>query len=407
VGAGFLTSFIGIGVRYSYGVFLRSIQVDFSMSRGATSGIFSIYMLLCCVIAVVGGWAMDRYGPRKVGILMGTFTGLSLLLTSQAQEPWQLLITYSLLFSLGTGAIYTVVNSTASRWFVEKRGLVVGITSSGGGVGAIIIAPFAAFLISNLDWRAAFVVMGFISWISMVILSTLLLKDPQDIGCLPDGAESGLLIGVSLGKEDDLGPIDLTLIQAWGMIQFWLLGFAWLFTALSLLMILIHIVPYAVGMGIAPMDAAFILSLAGLANITGRLVLGRLSDVVGRKALGIICLLVQFAVVLSLIWVSRLWMLYLFAIAFGFLWGGSGTIITVLIVDLFGTRSLGAIMGMLSAGFGIGAAIGPAIGGYVFDVSGRYSGAFGIGAAALLTAACLVAFIKRTPVLASSDKRQY
>jgi OFA family oxalate/formate antiporter-like MFS transporter len=404
VGAGFLIGLIGMGVRYSYGVFLKSIEVDFAMSRGATSGIFSLYMLLCCLIGVVGGWATDRYGPRKVGILMGTFTGLSLLLTSQARAPWQLLITYSLLFSLGTGAVYTVVNTTVSRWFVKRRGLVVGITSSAGGVGAIVIAPFATFLISSLDWRGAFVVMGFISWISMVALSTLLRKDPQDIGCLPDAGESGLLKGVSSRKEDDPGPTDLTLIQACGMHQFWLLGFAWLFISLSLHMIFIHIVPYAVGMGISPMDAAFILSLAGLANTIGRLVLGRLSDVMGRKALGIICLLVQFGVVLALIWVSRLWMLYLFSIAFGFLWGGSGTIVTVLIVDIFGTRSLGAIMGMLSAGWGIGAAIGPAIGGYIFDVSGRYFGAFGVGAVALFAAACFLAFIKRIPIVNSYDE---
>jgi OFA family oxalate/formate antiporter-like MFS transporter len=404
VGAGFLTSFIGIGTRYSYGVFLRSIQVDFGMSRGATSGIFSIYMLLCCLIAVVGGWAMDRYGPRKVGILMGTFTGMSLLLTSQARAPWQLLITYSLLFSLGTGAAYTVVNSTASRWFVKKRGLVVGITSSGGGVGAIVIAPFATFLISSLDWRGGFAVMGFISGISMVALSILLVKDPHDIGCLPDGAESILLKGVMPRKEDEVELADLTLIQACGMKEFWLLGFSWLMLSLSLHMMFIHIVPYAVDRGISPMDASFILSLMGLANMPGRLALGRLSDVVGRKALAIICALVQFAVVLSLIWITGLWMLYLFAIAFGFLWGGSSAIITVLIADLFGTRSLGAIMGMMSGGWSIGAAIGPAIGGYIFDVSGRYVGAFGIGAAAFLTAACLLTFIKRIPTIAGYDE---
>ena len=176
VGAGFLMGFIGIGARYSYGVFLKPIEVDFGMTRGATSGIFSIYMLLCCVIAAAGGWAMDRYGSRKVSLFMGTFTGLSLLLTSRARAPWQLLITYSLLLALGTGAIYSVVNSTASRWFIQKRGLVVGITSSGGGVGAIILAPFATLLISRFDWRTAFIVMGLISWIVMAAASLFLVK---------------------------------------------------------------------------------------------------------------------------------------------------------------------------------------------------------------------------------------
>jgi len=117
------------------------------------------------------------------------------------------------------------------------------------------------------------------------------------------------------------------------------------------------------------------------------------------------CALAQFGVVLPLVWISGPWMLYLFAIAFGFLWGGSGTIITVLIADLLGTRSLGAIMGMMSGGWSIGAAIGPAIGGYIFDVSGGYGAAFGIGAAALLTAGCLVALIEQTPIVTSYDDR--
>ena len=141
---------------------MKSIEAEFGITRAATSSIFSIYMLLCCIIAILGGWSMDRYGPKKVGIIMGTFTGLSLLLTSQANSLWQLFITYSLLFSLGTGAIYVVVNSTASRWFIQKRGIVVGITSSGGGLGTIAISPFATYLISNFNWRTAFIVMGLI-----------------------------------------------------------------------------------------------------------------------------------------------------------------------------------------------------------------------------------------------------
>jgi MFS family permease len=93
-------------------------------------------------------------------------------------------------------------------------------------------------------------------------------------------------------------------------------------------------------------------------------------------------------------------MLYLFAIVFGFMWGGSGTVITVLIGDIFGTRSLGPIMGMMSAGWALGAAIGPSIGGFIFDMTGDYFMAFATGATAILTVVCLLAFIKRTPTTA-------
>ena len=97
-GSVFFMSAIGLGARYSYGVFLKNIEAEFVMTRIATSSIFSFSMLLCCLIAILGGWSVDRYGPKKVGLVMGTFTGLSFLLTSQANATWQLFITYSLLF---------------------------------------------------------------------------------------------------------------------------------------------------------------------------------------------------------------------------------------------------------------------------------------------------------------------
>jgi MFS family permease len=91
--AGFLLSFFGIGARYSFGVFLKPIETEFSITRTAASGVFSIYMLLCVFFTILGGWAIDKYGPRKIGLIMGTITGLSLLSTSRVSAPWQLLIT--------------------------------------------------------------------------------------------------------------------------------------------------------------------------------------------------------------------------------------------------------------------------------------------------------------------------
>jgi len=395
VGAGFLISFIGMGTRYSYGVFVKSLDADFQMTRAATSGVFSLYMILSCLIAIAGGWALDRYGPRKIGIFMGTFTGLSLLSASQARAPWQLLITYSLFLSLGTGAVYGVVNSTTSRSFVSKRGTAIGITSAGGGMGAIILAPFATYLISSFDWRTAFMVMGLISGSGMIAASLILIKEPGDIGYLPYGMKAEPVEKDPAKEESRLEPPGLSLGQAWKKQPFWFLVLTWLFLSLGLHMVFIHVVPYAAEMGIAPMDAAFILSLLGLSNILGRLVVGKLADAIGAKAIGVSCALIQTGALLWLMGSTRLWMLYAFAVAYGFLWGGGSTITTILTADIFGMRSLGIIMGMMSGGWAVGAAIGPAIGGYLFDMTGHYSTAFGAGAAALLAAACLVGMIKR------------
>jgi MFS family permease len=308
-----------------------------------------------------------------------------------------LLITYSLFLSLGTGAVYGVVNSTTARWFVEKRGIAVGISSAGGGMGAILLAPFATYLISSFDWRTAFIVIGLMSGIGMIAASLLLIKEPRDIGHLPYGMKSEPMEKGSAKRESSLDPGSLTLGQACKMQSFWFLGLSWLFLSLGLHLVFIHVVPYASDMGIAPMDAAFILSMMGLANIPGRLIVGKLSDAMGTKAVGVSCALIQFGAMLWLMGSNRLWMLYAFAAAYGFLWGGSATVITVLTADIFGMRSLGVIMGMMSGGWAIGGAIGPAVGGYLFDMSGHYSMAFAAGATALLAAACLMGMIKRVP----------
>lgn len=392
--AGLTISTISLGVRHSFGVFLKPIEGDFGLTRGATSSIFSVYMLLCCVFTVLGGWALDRYGPRRAGFVMGSFTGLSLLLTSQTDSAWQLFISYGLLLSLGTGAIFTVVNSTASRWFDKKRGFVLGITTSGGGLGAIVMAPFATYLISRFDWRAAFIVMGLIAWLIIASMSLLLRKDPGDMGLLPDGVKSEAAQTSLQNKESKARITGPSLLQASRTSQFWLLGFVWLSLSLNVHLVFVHAVPYAVDMGFSPMEAAVILSLIGGAAIGGRLVVGWVSDTIGRKAPAVACALFQVGALLWLMWARDLWMLYAFAIVFGLLWGGLGTMLTALVGDVFGTQSIGTIMGTLIVGWAFGAAIGPAIGGYIFDTSGSYFTAFATGAVTMLMATLLVALVR-------------
>jgi MFS family permease len=231
----------------------------------------------------------------------------------------------------------------------------------------------------------------------MASISLFLRKDPSEMGLLPDGVKIEPPQAETEAEKGKAQPGDYTVVQASKMSQFWLLGFTWVLISLSLHLIFVHAVPYAVDMGISPMDAAVVLSLIGAASIPGRLVVGKVSDTVGRKTLGVACSLVQVGTLIWLMWARELWMLYIFAIAYGFLWGGSGAVITALIGDVFGTRRIGAIMGIMSAGWALGAAVGPAMGGYIFDVSGNYFTAFATGAVAVLISALFIALIRRAP----------
>ena len=393
--AGFAINAIILGTRYSFGVFFKSLESEFDLTRGATSGVFSAYMVFCCAFAILGGWASDRYGPRIVTFLMGLFVGLSFLLTSQTNSSWQLFISYSLLFAIGTGAGYVVLMSTISRWFDRRRGSALGIAGSGVGVGTVVIAPFATYLISSLDWRRAFIVVGLIAGAIIVSFSMLLKKDPSEIGVLPNGVKSGSGEMRIQDKQDDIQPISFSLLQAFRTSNFWFMWIVQLMWALCLHIVLVHIVPHATDVGISAAEAAVVLGLIGMISIPSRVVMGGLSDRIDRKVSAIICALLQAGAVVWLIWSQELWMFYLFAIVYGLGWGGIDPPVVALMGDVFGLRRIGVIMGAMIVGWGIGAAIGPVIGGLIFDVSNSYSAAFSVGAVAMLVATLSVALIRR------------
>jgi len=393
VGTFFIVGITLYGIHFSFGVFFESIESAFHLNRAETSAVSSVNMLLAGVCAFLAGWALDRYGPRIVVLLMGLFTGLSLLLTSQTDSLWQLFITYSLLLAMGTGALYVVPMSAVSRWFDKKRGLALGMASSGAGLGMLIMAPFATYLISNFSWRTAYFVIGLIAWLIVIPLSRLLRRDPYEIGALPDGVKSD---SNEIGNEKDgMKLASLSLPQAFRTRSFWLVIFIWIFFASNLFLVMTHLVRHARDIDFSPMEAATVLSLLGGISIAGRVLAGIASDRIGRKLTAIICTLLQAGAMVWLIWAQDLWMLYLFALVYGFTFGGTSPVMAALVSDTFGLGRIGAIFGLLEISFGVGAAIGPLMGGLIFEARGSYSLAFLLVAATMLIVTLLISLIRQ------------
>ncbi len=393
VGTFFIVGITLYGIQLSFGVFFESIESAFHLDRAETSAVPSVNMLLAGVCAFLAGWALDRYGPRIVVLLMGLFTGLGLLLTSQTNSLWQLFITYSLLLAMGIGAIYVVRMSTVSRWFDKKKGLALGLASSGTGLGTLFMAPFATYLISNLGWRTAYFVIGLIAWLIVIPLSRLLKRDPYEIGALPDGVKSG---SRDIGdKEDGIRLPGLSLPQVFRTRSFWLVVFIWLLYGSNVFLVMTHLVRHARDINFSPMEAATVLSLIGGISIIGGVLAGIASDRIGRKVTAICCALLQAGAMVWLIWAQDLWMLYLFALVYGFAFGGMGLAMAALVSDTFGLGRIGVILGLMEIGHGIGAAIGPTVGGLIFDARDSYSLAFLLGAVAMLIGTLLISLIRR------------
>ena len=391
-------SLIMQGVNSSFGVFFKSLEDTFDLTRATTSAILSGRMVFSCVFALLGGWAIDRYGPRIVFSIMGFFIGLSLILTGQTTSAWQLFITYSLLLAVGLGASYVVITSTVLRWFDRKRGLALGIAGSGGGLGIAFIAPLSAFLIDSFEWRNALMILGGIAWLVILPVSQLLKKDPYEISALPDGTTPGYQ--TSEVRQGATSPQKVPLFRMFRTTSFWSFLFIHLLMAFSASFVMTHIVPHAIDLGFSAVESATILSLSGITMIAGRLIAGVITDKLSAKVVAIICSLLQVAALLWLVWVQELWMLYLFGLVYGFTSGGFGTAITVLIGGTFSLDDIGKILGVLEIGIFIGAAIGPYLGGLIFDASSSYVLAFLIMAGMGLARTLVVTLITR-------DKERY
>jgi len=386
-------SFVMMGTHTSFGVFFKSFESTFDLTRAATSAILSGRMALSCVFAYMGGWAIDRYGPKIVFSIMGFFIGCSLILTAHATSAWHLFITYSLLLAIGAGASYPVVTSTVLRWFDRKRGLALGIAGSGNGLGTALVAPFAAFLIDSFKWRNTLMILGGTAWLVILPAAQLLKKDPSQMGILPDGASP--INHTAMFRQGTISPQKASPLPIFQTPNFWSFLSIWLLMAFCSMFVVTHIVPHAIDLGFSAIESATILSLTGTAMIAGRFVSGIVTDKISAKAVAITCSLLQCIAFLWLVWAQKLWMLYLFGLVHGFTWGGFGTAITVLIGRSSGLYDIGKVLGALEIGIFIGATIAPFLGGLIFDVSNSYSLAFLIMAGTILIRILLVLRIKQ------------
>lgn len=387
---------IAVGINFSFGVFFKSLEADFNLSRTVTSAVYSLFLVLSPVFGVFVGWILDRRGAGVAIAMIGVFSGLSLLLTSRVTEAWQLFFTYSLLLALGIGPSAPVVMSTVARWFVEKRGLAMGIASACGSVGVMIISPAAASSIAHLGWQSSYLIIGLVAFCGITPLALVFFKAPRSsfprINDSPSSAAD-----FHAGKQDYGKTADVSVFNVLKTSRFWLLFAIMFISPMCIYLILTHIVPHATDLGIEPTRAAFLLSLSNGVNAAGRIFLGRLSDSIGRKKVIIASALVVAGMALWLVWARAFWSLCVFAVVFGVALGGYATPLHALVGDTFMGRNLGLIMALLELGWGFGAAAGSELGGYVFDYTGSYNYAFLIGMACMLVVAVLVLFFKPKP----------
>jgi MFS family permease len=354
----------------AFGVFLPALADAFGWSRGAISVALSMALLLGGIGAFAVGSIADRHGPRGILVLTVALSGAGFALASTTHTLWHLYLFVGVMGGLGTSGFYVIASSTVTRWFERERGLALALVLAGFNVSFVTGGPAAAWLIEHLGWRGAFLVFG--GWLGLVGgLAALVVRDPprasRRAASAPGTETRGVTILVALADR-----------------RLWLLELCWLLLGSVVLMVSVHIVSYSRDRGIALATASFALTAYGIGATIGRVGFGALADRIGAAVVMRICIVVQVLALIVLLLGPPQELLLVALAVFGMGFSGGDTAFVRIIPDVFGLKALGAITGLLALGWRSGAALGPAVAGFVHDATGSYAVPFGLAPVALV-----------------------
>jgi MFS transporter, OFA family, oxalate/formate antiporter len=397
VAAAFAVTFVGFGSAYTFSAFVAPLQEDFAASRGSVSLVFSLAGFLYFGLGVVTGPLADRWGARPLAIVGMILLGLGLALASAARSLTEVYVAYGLGVGLGVGCSYVPALGTVQRWFVRRRGLASGLAVSGIGVGTLVMPPLAAALIDALGWRGAYLVLGGIAAILGAGMAILIERDPRDRGLGPDGD----------ALPPDVGsapPTGMSVREAIRSRRFAGLYAACLLCSFGAFVPFAHLVPYALGYGLAQSSAVLLVGMIGIGSTAGRFFLGGLADRVGRR-LSLLAMFVGMALAM-MIWAlsTEFWSLTAFALAYGVFYGGWVALLPALVADYFGERNVGGVIGILYTSVAFGTLVGPAAAGYAFDISQSYMLPIVAAAGMNIIAAGILAVTSKGALVARSDE---
>lgn len=402
VAAAALIYVVEASVVTTFGVYIKPMAIEFHWARSPTTLAFSFYMLTTTVFSILAGYISDRYiKPRWVIITGGLLMGLGLMLTSRVHALWQFYLCYSVLGGAGFACVYIPIVSSIPRWFKSRQGLALGIFYAGGGIGGLIFSPLIQSWIDHYGWRTAWFIMAIIVLCIIIPFAFFIRRDPSEKGLLPLSEVAPTTPNLTESNHSAKAKAspqavgeNYTVAEAFKTKSLWIFSIATSLILAGILMAQINLVPNATDRGISAATASLALGIANGFNAAGRLGGGFISDRIGTRLSMVFCLLLGAAALFWFIFVNQPWMLFLFAIPFGFAYGFSLPQTPRIIAELFGTKSMGAIMGVNGI-FGVwGPAFGPFIGAAIYDHTGSYKFAFLGGGVAVLIGLGLVLTLK-------------
>jgi MFS family permease len=378
VGLGGLMGCVAIGAMFSLAVFLGPISAATGWSRAAVSSAMTLDFIVMGFAGFAWGAASDRVGPRVVVLAGAIILGAGLWLASRATSPLLFQLGFGVLVGVAAGAFFAPVIATVTGWFDTQRALAVSLVSAGMGMAPLTMSPFAAWLISHYDWRTAMAAIACLAWVLLIPAALLVRPAPR-----ADHAAAA----AAMQPRGPTPRVATALVS----VQFIVLGMTFFLCCAAHSGPLFHFVSYAISCGVPIMAAVSIYSVEGLAGLGGRLLFGVAADRLGVKPVLISGLFVQSIAILAYMFASRQSQFYLLGVVFGTAYSGVMPLYAVLAREYFDQRIMGAVFGAAIMLSSLGMALGPVVGGWIFDTYHDYRWLY-LSSTAIALAATAVAF---------------
>ncbi len=381
----FVTMAIGVNARTAFSLFYPPIISEFGWERGITAGAFSFGFVVSGVASPLIGRLMDRAGPRAVMELGVALMAGGLLLAPFTTAPWHLYVTIGVMVGAGSVCLgYSGQSLFLPNWFIRQRGFAIGIAFAGVGIGSVTLLPWVQHMIEQTGWRSACTAMGLLILIVLAPINLLLRKRPEDLGLLPDGDAapsasaakpvSNIVDAVWVGTEWTLG-------RALRTTRFWWIALGYFCGLYIWYAVQVHQTKFLLDIGFSPSVGVWSLGVVSLLGIPGQIVLGHVSDRVGREwvwAASCAGFAVCFAALIALKYEASLWLVYVMVFTQGALGYGLTSIMGAVVFEIFQGKHQGSIFGMIMLIALAGGAAGPWVTGFLFDLTGSYTLPFAI-----------------------------
>ena len=391
--AGFVVLFFSGGSRFAFGLMLKPMSEDLGWSRSSLSLAVASFMVVLAVALPFIGRLVDRHDMRYILATAGIVAAIGLSLMGMVNAAWQVILFYGVIYALGNAGTSTaIIGVLIVRWFERGRGIATSVAVSGNAVGQLVIIALLASLLAIVGWRTTYVALG---------IAYLVILVPVVLIFIRAKSRSERKVAVEQDVNEAIGPVPAAfpMRTVLGSRQFWVLLAVFFICGLQDFFVATHIVAFALDQGVSPVLSGNILALMGVMGLAGVLLSGAMSDRFGAVLPTALCFLLRIAIFGFIVYFQNTAAIIVFALLYGLTFLITAPLTVIFAGNIFGTRRLGTISGLITMVHHIGGGLGALLGGVMFETWGSYDEVFVLMFALSAVGMAFTMLIRERPVV--------